>query len=89
MPNDIEFLKSENIRLHGQLLAVETILFEFVVALRHVGTVSQGLIDDTFDNAIDALTAVSLKLGKAAHPDHVNGAIKIVETVREQIAKAE
>ena len=84
MPSDIEFLRSENAKLHGQVLAHEWLLFNLICILRDIGSLPQPAAEKVFGDTVDALQATAIRFGKSADPNHTLGAFRIAEELRQQ-----
>jgi hypothetical protein len=84
MADDIAFLKTENIRLHAETLALQVLLFELMASLRASKAVATHYLERAFDHAADACEANSIRWGKRAAPEQTAGALRIVEQLRDQ-----
>ena len=85
MTNDIEFLKSENAKLHGETLALQWLLACLARGLDRSDAIPAGTIENAFNCADEVLTEIALRVGKQASPEHTSGAIRIVEQLRKQV----
>ena len=88
LESDIEFLKTENVKLHAETLALQTLLFSALTALVAGGNVPRVVIEKAFDCSEDFLTGLAVKEGKTARPEHTLGALRIIEQLREQFLAA-
>ncbi len=85
MSDDIEFLKSENEKLHGETLALQWLLTCLMVMLRDCPAVGSTVVAKSFDCAADITEGIAIQLGKKAPRAHTVGALEFVEQLREQV----
>jgi hypothetical protein len=88
MADDVAFLKAENIRLHAETLAIQSLLFELMVALRTSGTLDRLFLESAFDNAANGCEAIAIFLERRAASEHTVGALRIIEQLRDQFVVA-
>jgi hypothetical protein len=74
--------------LAGETLALQTLLFEFFVIARNSGAFPDHLARKVFDNAANTLERNAIAMGSNAAPEHLVGALGVVEQLRAQFLKA-
>ena len=83
--DEIEFLKTENEKLHGETLALQWLLASLLVALRRGPVVGDGPVAQVFETAENIIVDIALKHGETASPHHTTGAGYILESLRKQV----
>jgi hypothetical protein len=74
--------------LAAETLALQFLLLEFFITARNSGHFPDFLIKNVFDRAANTLELVAISAGKKARPEHLTGALGVVEQLRAQFLKA-
>ena len=85
MSDEIEFLKTENEKVHGETLALQWLLASLLATLRHGPVVGDEPVAQVFETAENILVEIALIHGENASPHHIVGAGRILESLREQV----
>lgn len=85
MTDDIEFLKSENAKLHGEVFAVEVLLTSLIAGLLSTGVVPRITVENVFEGTEEFLTASAMRWGQRASPDQTTQALRVIEDLRKGI----
>jgi hypothetical protein len=86
---EIAFLRAQSLSLHAETLALQVLLFSLLSGLARVGAGGPQFGEQVFDHAIEFCTALAMRLGKFASPEHTGGAICILEQLRAQFTACE
>ncbi|WP_151119133.1 hypothetical protein [Hypericibacter adhaerens] len=82
-----EETRREIASLAGETLALQTLLFEFFVTARNSGHFPDHLAKSVFDRAANTLEGFAIAAGHKARPEHLAGALGVVEQLRAQFLK--
>ena len=60
----LDALKAENVSLHAETLALQTLLFSLIIALHKSGAVPPRVIDSAFEVASEFLSALAVRVDR-------------------------
>ncbi len=86
--SDIELLKAQNERLQAEALALQAILSQLMLALRRAETLTRFELTKVFDHAAKVCADAAGGRGRKTAPAQA-GAVRIVESLRNQFTSAE